>query len=63
VTGNWDESVIASVQALLTDLAAGRDPEVGLAEGRSAVAVVEAAYRSAETGRAVAISELNERNS
>ena len=63
VTGAWDESVIASVQALLADLAAGRDPEVGLAEGRSAVAVVEAAYRSAETGRAVAIGELNERNS
>lgn len=63
VTGDWDESVIASVRALLADLEAGRDPEVGLAEGRSAVAVVEAAYRSAETGRTVAISELNERNS
>lgn len=59
VTGDWDESVIASVQATLGDFAAGRDPEVGLAAGRSAVAVVEAAYRSAESGRKVSISELN----
>ncbi len=63
VTGDWDESVIASVQAALDDLAAGRDPEVGLVEGRSAVAVVEAAYRSAETGQTIRISDLNERNS
>ncbi len=61
VIDHWDESVIASVQAILADLAAGRDPEVGLEQGRSAVAVVEAAYRSAETGRTIRISELEER--
>ncbi|MBN8866405.1 MAG: Gfo/Idh/MocA family oxidoreductase [Solirubrobacterales bacterium] len=63
VTGQWDESVIASVQAVLSDLAAGREPEVGLVEGRSAVAVVEAAYRSAETGKTIRMSDLDERNS
>jgi UDP-N-acetylglucosamine 3-dehydrogenase len=61
VVGHWDQSVIASVKAVLGDLEAGRDPEVGLAEGRAAVAVVEAAYRSAETGRTIAMSELDGR--
>jgi UDP-N-acetylglucosamine 3-dehydrogenase len=63
VRGTWDESVVASVQATLGDLAAGREPEVGLVEGRSAVAVVEAAYRSAETGKTISISDLDERTS
>ncbi len=63
VTGNWDESVVASVQACLDDLAAGREPETGLAAGRSTVAVVEAAYRSAETGKPIRISDLDERTS
>lgn len=63
VTGGWDESVVASVQAAIADFAAGKEPEVGLAAGRSAVAVVEAAYRSAETGEKIRISDLEERNS
>lgn len=63
VIDHWDASVIASVQAILADFAAGRDPEVGLVEGRSVVAVVEAAYRSAETGKTIRISDLDERNS
>ena len=62
VTDHWDASVIASVQSILADLAGGREPEAGLAEGRSAVAVVEAAYRSAETGRRVRTDELGERS-
>lgn len=62
VVDHWDRSVIASVRAILGDLAEGRQPEVGLAEGRAAVAVVEAAYRSAETGRRVRIDELGEGN-
>ncbi len=62
VIDHWDRSVISSVRASLADLAAGRDPEVGLDAGRSAVAVIEAAYRSAETGRRIRISELDERN-
>ena len=61
VTGQWDESVTGSVQAILEDLEAGRDPRNGLEAGRSAVAVVEAAYRSAESGRKVHLSELEER--
>ncbi len=61
VSGHWDESVVASVKAVLADLEAGRDSEVGLAEGRAAVAVVEAAYRSAESNRTIRMSELNER--
>ncbi|MDQ5895475.1 MAG: Gfo/Idh/MocA family oxidoreductase [Actinomycetota bacterium] len=61
VVGHWDQSVMASVKAVLDDFEAGRDPEVGLAEGRAAVAVVEAAYRSAETGRTIPMSELDER--
>jgi len=60
VIDHWDASVIASVQAILADLCGDREPEVGLAEGRSAVAVVEAAYRSAEQGKPVRISDLNE---
>lgn len=63
VAGQWDESVVASVQAALADLGADREPDVGLAEGRSAVAVVEAAYRSAETGQTIRISDLEERTS
>ncbi|MCC6754981.1 MAG: Gfo/Idh/MocA family oxidoreductase [Solirubrobacterales bacterium] len=58
VIDHWDDSVVASVQAVLSDLAAGREPEAGIAAGRSAVALVEAAYRSAETGRAVDLAEL-----
>ena len=61
VTGDWDESVIASVRACLDDLAAGREPESGLAAGRSAVAVIEAAYRSAETGNSIRVSDLDGR--
>ncbi len=63
VSGDWDESVIGSVQATLADLGAGREPEVGLSAGRSAVAVVEAAYRSAETGKTISMKDLDERRS
>lgn len=58
VTGDWDQSVVASVRSAIEDLAAGREPEVGLAAGRSAIAVIEAAYLSAETGRRVSLDEL-----
>lgn len=61
VSDAWDESVRRSVGAILASFAAGEDPEVGMEEGRNTVAVIEAAYRSAEDGRTVALEDLIER--
>ena len=58
VTDSWDDSVKRSVSAILASLAAGEDPEVGLAEATATVALIEAAYRSAEEGRKVRVDEL-----
>lgn len=59
--GSWDRSVIDSVLSLLDSFSKGEVPEVNGFVGRDAVALVEAAYRSAEQGRRVALVELAER--
>lgn len=53
VSGSWDASVAASVQAALASIAAGRAPRVDAEAARETVALVEAAYRSAERGAKV----------
>lgn len=53
VTGSWEESVRASVQASLAAFAAGEEPPAGATAGRETVALIEAAYRSAESGERV----------
>ncbi|MGA7435234.1 MAG: Gfo/Idh/MocA family oxidoreductase [Solirubrobacterales bacterium] len=58
VSDRWDDSVRASVGAILGSFAEDTDPEIGLAEGRETVAIVEAAYRSAEQGVRIRISDL-----
>jgi len=58
--GSWDRSVIDSVGSILTSFSRGEDPEVDAAAGRDAVALIEAAYLSAEQGRRVALAELSD---
>jgi predicted dehydrogenase len=58
VTDSWDNSVRSSVKAILESLAAGEEPEISVAEGRETVAIIEAAYRSAEEGRRVEMAGL-----
>ncbi|MBM3668223.1 MAG: hypothetical protein FJW90_12295, partial [Actinobacteria bacterium] len=58
VTGSWDASVAASVHSVLASFAAGEAPRVDAAAGREAIALVEAAYRSAESGERVPVGEL-----
>jgi UDP-N-acetylglucosamine 3-dehydrogenase len=60
VEDTWDGSVRRSVSGILASFAAGEDPEVGLAAGREAVAIIEAAYRSAEQGRTIRVEEVSE---
>ncbi|MCB0828908.1 MAG: Gfo/Idh/MocA family oxidoreductase [Solirubrobacterales bacterium] len=55
-TDTWDASVARSVDSLITAIAAGDDPPVGPAEGRAAVELIQAAYRSAETGAVVTLT-------
>ncbi len=57
-SGAWDESVEASVRSILSSLAAGEQPEAGLEQGRAALELIEACYRSAEQGRTVELSEV-----
>ena len=59
VSDAWDESVRRSVSAILASFAKGEDPEIGIAEGRQTVALIEAAYRSAEQGHTVRMDEVN----
>lgn len=56
--GDWADSVRDSVHSILAAFAAGRAPYADGAAGREAVAVIEAAYRAAETGTKVAPAEL-----
>jgi predicted dehydrogenase len=56
VTDAWDASVRRSVDRLITAVAEGEEPPVGAEAGRAAVEVIQAAYRSAETGRVVSLS-------
>ena len=53
----WDASVARSVDRLLTAIATGDEPEVDGQAGRDAVEVIQAAYRSAETGSTVTLGE------
>lgn len=56
--GAWDVSVKDAVKAILDSLARGEEPETGLADGRSTVELIEAAYRSAEQNRKIELGEL-----
>lgn len=58
VADSWDRSVERSVHDALAALAAGRPPTVGATAARATVAVIEAAYRSAESGRRVLVDEV-----
>ncbi len=59
VADSWDDSVRRSVSAILASFALGEDPEVGIEAGRQTVALIEAAYRSAEEGRTISLDEVN----
>ena len=56
--GTWEESVRASVRAALAAFASGEEPPVTAAAARETVALIEAAYCSAEDGRRVRPQEL-----
>jgi len=58
VTGSWTESVRDSVQQSLLALERGEEPPVGTSAGRETVALIEAAYRSAECRERVLLEEL-----
>ena len=59
VTDSWDASVARSVDEALTAFAGGRAPVVGATVARDTVAVIEAAYRSAESGERVEVVETS----
>lgn len=56
VADSWDASVASSVHAILAAFAAGEQPRVDAAAGREAVALIDAAYRSAERGDRIELS-------
>jgi UDP-N-acetylglucosamine 3-dehydrogenase len=58
VTGSWAESVRDSVQQSLLALERGEEPPAGVSAGRETVALIEAAYRSAECRERVLVEEL-----
>jgi predicted dehydrogenase len=58
VEDSWDASVMRSVAGILASFAVGEEAEVGPGEGREAVAIIEAAYRSAEEGRTISMEEM-----
>jgi len=58
IADGWDRSVERSVHAALAAFAAGEAPTVGATAGRETVAIIEAAYRSAESGRRIVIDEV-----
>jgi UDP-N-acetylglucosamine 3-dehydrogenase len=53
VGDGWDVSVARSIHEILAAFAAGRPASVGPTAARATVAVIEAAYRAAETGERV----------
>jgi UDP-N-acetylglucosamine 3-dehydrogenase len=53
VRDGWDASVARSVHEILAAFAAGRPAAVGPTAARATVAVIDAAYRAAETGERV----------
>jgi predicted dehydrogenase len=60
VTGSWDRSVVDSVLSILSAFSKDEEAEVDATAGRDAVALVEAAYRSAERGQRVALTEVTD---
>ena len=58
VGGSWADSVRDSVQQSLLALERGEEPPVGATAGRETVALIEAAYRSAECRERVLVEEL-----
>lgn len=58
IVDSWDRSVERSVHDALAALAGGRVPTVAATAARETVAIIEAAYRSAESGRRVVIDEV-----
>ncbi len=54
----WDASVARSVHEALAAFAAGRPAPVAATAARATVAIIEAAYRSAERGERVALGEV-----
>ncbi|MFN8160823.1 MAG: Gfo/Idh/MocA family oxidoreductase [Solirubrobacterales bacterium] len=52
---SWDASVVRSVQSILASLERSETPRVDAVAARETVALIEAAYRSAETGRRVEV--------
>ncbi|MGC1166509.1 MAG: Gfo/Idh/MocA family oxidoreductase [Solirubrobacterales bacterium] len=59
VGGTWADSVRDSVQQSLMALERGGELPVGVTAGREAVALIEAAYRSAECRERVLVEELD----
>jgi len=57
VADGWDRSVERSVHEALAAFAAGKAPAVGATAARETVAIIEAAYRSAERGERVGLDE------
>jgi UDP-N-acetylglucosamine 3-dehydrogenase len=58
VDGSWDASVSASVHSMVRSLARGERPVVDAVDGKETVAIVEAAYRAAETGERVELASV-----
>jgi UDP-N-acetylglucosamine 3-dehydrogenase len=58
VSGSWEESVRDSVQLAFAAFARDEEPPVGIGEGRGTLALIEAAYRSAERGVRIEPTEL-----
>lgn len=52
------EAFYSQIQAFVDDILDGRPPTVSGEDGRAAVAVVEAAWQSARTGKSVAMNEI-----
>jgi predicted dehydrogenase len=52
------EAFYSQIQAFVNDILDGRPPTVSGEEGRAAVAVVEAAWQSARTGKSVEMTEI-----
>lgn len=59
VRGSWEESVRDSVQAALAAFGRGEEPPAGPTAGHETVALIEAAYRSAEGGERVPVQQLD----
>lgn len=52
------EAFYTQIQAFVDDVLEGRPPTVSGEDGRAAVAIVEAAWKSARTGKSVELSEI-----